>query len=368
MQYLFVICGVFSALFSLLLFTRKEKEYEHWFLAFMFLLVTVNCSFVFAFSSSPGPYYVKIFSELNYAIPLLYGPLFLYYTKSLTTKNFTLTGWDYLHYLPFGLFFIIILIPAFTSYKLPDNNQLGYPLVKLIVTPFYLVSVVIMIRKYHRRFLEQYSYEQEVNLIWLNWIITGAIILWLIATVSYLFNLFNEENKILLYDYYTLSFLGVFLFGLAFVAFKKTDLFTSRQNAETVTLEKFESEEKVEAENTVSDDQEVSADLIKITAVMASEAPYLDPLLTLNKLATISGIPTYRLTKVLKLSLKSNFYDYVNSFRVDNVKRLLDEGQAENFSILGIATESGFNSKASFNRVFKKITGITPSAYLKSRS
>lgn len=369
MQYLFVICGVFSLLFSLLLFTRKNKEYEHWFLAFMFLLITVNCAFVFAFSASTEPYYVKIFSELNYAIPLLYGPLFLYYTKSLTTKEFKLSGWDYVHYLPFLIFFIIILIPVFTSFKLPANNQLGYPLIKLITAPFYLVAVIILIRSYHKRFLEQYSYEQEVNLIWLNWIITGAIILWVIATGSYLYNLFNDEAKILLYDYYTLSFLAVFLFGLAFVAFKKTDLFSSRNRAEVQTLTKLEQEPtSAEIEKEVSSHDELELDVKKLEKVMLEKEPYLDPLLSLNKLASISGIPSYRLTKVLKQSLESNFYDYINGFRVENVKRLLDEGHAESFSILGIASESGFNSKASFNRIFKKLTGMTPTAYLKSLS
>ncbi len=368
MQYLFVICGVFSLLFSLLLFTRKSKEYEHWFLAFMFLLITVNCAFVFAFSASEELYYVRIFSELNYAIPLLYGPLFLYYTKALTTKEFKLTSWDYVHYLPFFVFFLVILVPVFTTFKLPDNNQLGYPLIKLITAPFYLIAVIILIRSYHKRFLEQYSYEQEVNLIWLNWIITGAIILWVIATASYLYNLFNDEAKILLYDYYTLSFLAVFLFGLAFVAFKKTDLFTSRKNSDAQLLAKLEPESSAQQEEVTPPHNELEIDLKKLETVMIEQEPYLDPLLSLNKLAAISGIPSYRLTKVLKQALQSNFYDYVNRFRVENVKKLLGEGQAESFSILGIASESGFNSKASFNRIFKKLTGMTPTAYLKSIS
>ena len=68
---------------------------------------------------------------------------------------------------------------------------------------------------------------------------------------------------------------------------------------------------------------------------------------------------------MLNTSLNQNFYDFINTYRVSEVKRRLDEGEAENFSILGIAEECGFNSKASFNRVFKKITGTTPTGYMK---
>ena len=64
--------------------------------------------------------------------------------------------------------------------------------------------------------------------------------------------------------------------------------------------------------------------------------------------------------------MNSSFYEFINTHRVEKVKELLKEGRAEQLSILGVAEESGFNSKASFNRIFKKATGLTPSAYLKS--
>lgn len=365
MQYLFVISGAFSALFSLLLFSKSRKKYEHWFLAVIFLLVTVNSAFVFAFANSTGAYYVPIFSELNYAIPLLYGPLFWFYTKALTTQGYKFKSVDYVHFLPFLLFFAIILVPVFTSYNLP-KTQLGYPLIKLVISPFYLFSVIIMIRKYHAKLLEEYSYELEINLIWLNWIVIGGLILWVIGSASYVYNLFVQDNRILLYDYYTLSFLAIYLFALAFVAFRYTDIFVKEsaphQEIKKVILDAAPQEVKTET----IEDNDFTVELNKLETLMLESSPYLDPLLTLNKLATLSGIPSYRLSSVLKSSINRNFYDYINKYRVEKVKALLAEGQAEKLSLLGIAMESGFNSKASFNRVFKNMTGKTPTQYLKT--
>ena len=204
MQYSFVICGVLTLLFALLIYSRKQKELEHWLLALIFLLLTVNCAYVFCFFNSEASFHVLIFSELNYAIPLLYGPLFFYYTKALTTQDFKMRAKDRLHFLPFLIFFLIVLADQLIPGGfLPDNAQHGYPFPKLILTPLYFFASIFLIRRYHRGYLEEYSYEQESNLIWLNWIITGAIILWVIASVGYVLNLFREHHKIMIYDYYT---------------------------------------------------------------------------------------------------------------------------------------------------------------------
>ncbi len=365
MQYLFVVCGAFSALFCLLSFSRKNKNIEHWYLGSIFLLVTVNCLFVFEFTTSSKTYYEPVFSELNYAIPLLYGPLLWFYSKAMTIKDYSLNRWDYLHFLPFFIFFLIILIPVFSSHSLPTQTQLGYPLIKLVTAPFYLFAVIRIIREYHKKFLEEYSYEQEVNLLWMNWIVTGAVVLWMIGLGSYLYNLFNEKEMILLYDVYTLSFLGLYLFGLAFVAVRHTDLFSSvKSHAQNPA--KFVASNTVIAETSQLDADNYVADQRQLLTTISDKEPYLDPLLTLDKLSEISGIPSYRLTKLLKIKMNSSFYEFINTHRVAKVKELLKEGRAEQLSILGVAEESGFNSKASFNRIFKKATGLTPSAYLKS--
>jgi len=345
---------------------KKNKAYEHKFLALIFFLITINSVYVFQFFRSARTedfYYVPFFSELNYAIPLLYGPLLWFYTRALTQKNFTIAGKDYLHFIPFIVFFLVILSPQFLDVGFLESKQVGYPLLKLILTPFYLFSVLLLLNKYRAQLLNAISYEHKVNLYWLSWITVGAIALWVIAVGGFIFNEMNDNKTPLLYDYYVTSFLGVFLFVLGIVAFARTDIFT-RNAEEPLVPEKIIFEDETVIETVIETSQD--GELQQLKEVMTKEKPFLDPLLSISKLAEVAKIPQYKISKMLNTALNQNFYDFVNGYRIEEVKQRLKDGEAEQYSILGIATECGFNSKASFNRVFKKIVKMTPTAYLKS--
>lgn len=105
----------------------------------------------------------------------------------------------------------------------------------------------------------------------------------------------------------------------------------------------------------------------KLMQALQDERMYLQTDLRLRTLADRVGIKSYRLTELIQSHLKTNFYDLVNSMRVDHAKTLLEQTERP-LNIAGIAAESGFNSKSVFNEVFKKFTGITPSEYRKSRN
>lgn len=378
MNNLFVISGVFCALFTLLLLTKKNKGAEDRILATLFFLLTINCVYVYNFAKSTELYYVPLFSELNYAIPLLFGPLLYFYIRSLTSSDFRLIKSDWLHFIPFVVFLLVTTLTQWTNFKIePQGAQLGFPLSKLILTPFYLFAGIRVLRNYHRRFLDEYSFEMEANIVWMNWIVIGAIILWLIASISYTYNLFSPDNKILLYDYYTMAFLSFFLFGLTFVAVKNTTLFHDNSGGmpSIIKLKEQVIADKTPQDATTSAETEVQErstknieeqDLEQLITAMQEDELFSDPLLTLAKLSTATTIPAYRISKVLKTAEKGSFYDFINHHRVERVKTLLNEGKAEQLSLLGIAEEAGFNSKASFNRVFKKISGLTPTQYLKN--
>jgi AraC-like DNA-binding protein len=73
-----------------------------------------------------------------------------------------------------------------------------------------------------------------------------------------------------------------------------------------------------------------------------------------------------QLSQLINDGLGDNFYDFVNKYRVDEVKRLMTDPKAKNFNLLGIALEAGFKSKSTFNLIFKRFTGLTPSEYRKN--
>lgn len=100
-----------------------------------------------------------------------------------------------------------------------------------------------------------------------------------------------------------------------------------------------------------------------IEKYMLANKPYLDNELTIRKLATLLEMQPHHLSQVINSSLNSNFYTFVNKYRIQEVIDLMKDPQRKHHTILAIAYDSGFKSKSSFNTIFKKMTGKTPSEY-----
>lgn len=103
----------------------------------------------------------------------------------------------------------------------------------------------------------------------------------------------------------------------------------------------------------------------KLSYALAEKKVYLDDSLTLADLADELGITTKKLSELINQHLDTNFYNLINDYRVNEVIARLSGPDAEKFTLLGIAFDCGFQSKASFNRIFKQKTGQSPSAYKK---
>jgi AraC-like DNA-binding protein len=99
---------------------------------------------------------------------------------------------------------------------------------------------------------------------------------------------------------------------------------------------------------------------------MEKQRPYLDPELSLSALAKELGINRNQLSQSINDGLGENFYDFVNKYRVEEVKRLMADPNKQNYNLLGIAVEAGFKSKSTFNLIFKRFTGLTPTEYKKN--
>ena len=100
---------------------------------------------------------------------------------------------------------------------------------------------------------------------------------------------------------------------------------------------------------------------------MKTEKPYTNPELTLNQLAKSLDVHPNTLSQVINSKENRNFYDLINENRVNEFIHLVTQARQQQFTLLGMAFDSGFNSKASFNRNFKKYAGITPSEFMKQQ-
>ena len=115
--------------------------------------------------------------------------------------------------------------------------------------------------------------------------------------------------------------------------------------------------------------EEMSSRILKrLTDTMQEEKPYLNNTLTLPELAEMLSTPPNYLSQVINEQLQMNFFDYVNSYRIETAKNLIINPLPHTLTILDIAMESAFNSKSAFYSAFKKQVGITPAAFKKSLS
>jgi AraC-like DNA-binding protein len=103
--------------------------------------------------------------------------------------------------------------------------------------------------------------------------------------------------------------------------------------------------------------------LAKLKNLMEEKKPYLDAFLNINQLARRLNIQPRHLSQILNESLHQNFYDFVNSYRIEEAKKMLLDSFNEKSTVLEVLLDVGFNSKSAFNRAFKKNTGLTPSEF-----
>lgn len=113
-------------------------------------------------------------------------------------------------------------------------------------------------------------------------------------------------------------------------------------------------------------DREAAALERALLHVMETERPWQNSELTLADLAERLKTSPHKLSEVLNSQVGQTFYDFVNAYRVRDVQRRIADERSQHLKILALAMDAGFASKSTFNHVFRKHTGHTPSAYRRS--
>ena len=151
----------------------------------------------------------------------------------------------------------------------------------------------------------------------------------------------------------------VFVYGLAFLALRGPQA----PEPEPAPGAGDATEPACKYERSALTPERADAFLKRLLELMKSEKPYTDGELTLPRRASRLSVSTHHLSQVINERLRQNFPDFVNSYRVEEAKRMLKDPAAGHYSLLAVAEAVGFNSKSSFNTAFKKQTGMTPSEF-----
>ena len=152
------------------------------------------------------------------------------------------------------------------------------------------------------------------------------------------------------------------MFSISFYGFKQPDIFEAHKFYRFENLEP----EKYKRSGLKEDDEEVF--LNQILAYMAESKVYLNRDLTLQDVSNATGIPTHYISQTINNKLSKNFFSFINGFRVEEAKRRILDASYKNLTLLAIAYDACFNSKSSFNQIFKRETGLTPSEFKKVNS
>jgi len=372
MKYIYFI-ACFNAFFFLGLLLHKKPKLQHdrilifWLLYLGIAIGTYVLTMGF-FPSAP------FLSSGIIALFLLHGPFMYLYIFALTSNHEGFKIDKLWHFAPFAAFILYLLVasgfPAYSQGIRVDHVTQGaakQPLLFLLFLVLTALSGPMYFFLAHQRFRQikesiHHFTSRDIDLDWLGKLIYTFGVIWtifiIIAVIHHVFHLFSIAFCI---NGLFLS-LSAFIILIGYFGLKQKGIFISYVLEEP---NKPIAEKKVKYAASRLKDADLKKCFHKIDNYFEAKKPYLDPDLTLPKLAESLNVPTHHLSQVVNEMHGRNFFDFINQFRVEEVKRKIQDTNFQNYSLLGIALESGFNSKSAFNRVFKKITGFTPSEYKK---
>jgi len=384
------ISGIFMSFFiAFLLLTKRHKTLSDRILAIWVAVIGTHLLSYYLYSLGYWDRYPHM-TGVTAPFPLLHGPLLYLYTLSSLRSESKLHKTDYLHFAPAVLAYLY-MSPFFFFYSarekaLVDAGEIpdfavfsSVLLVAFIISGLsYAILSYRLTLQHKRKIDDHFSYEEGITLNWLRHCILGIGIFFLSATIIVLLREGMGVTFPFNADYIFYTVIIVFIFYLGYFGIRHQDMFTHNPETEKARLAKDwkegtyqtdePSERKIKEQKYKKSG--LKPDLLtqiheKLIRHMEKEQPFLDPKLNLTGLAAQLEISPNQLSQVINQKEEVNFHDFVNQYRIEEfVKRA---SQNTSFSLLAHALDAGFNSKSSFNGIFKKHTGMTPSQYLAQR-
>lgn len=357
------VCGFQAIIFSGLIAYKKPRRLANTFLAlliFFYALIVVNIVLVNVLKDQNLLHvfrYIQL--EMLYGI----GPTLYFYTKCITNPDFKFKHKHYLHFIPLVLEFIFyrtviyrlgsdgLYLNEMSTYSYIYLTQQWLGVISILIYSFICLTILI---KHQKKLKEYYSKIENISLKWLQ---TPIIIY---ASYFILWNLLTQVDRFFfdlnLREYYFLPNFVILSIATCWLGFKGY----VQKERDFVSLKSIPKKTKT---NTTEKDKIF---ISKLNDLLKTQKPYLNPELNLSTLSEMLEMKPKQVSAKINSNYSQNFYDLVNSYRVKEFQERLKSSSLEKFSLLGLAFDSGFNSKSTFNNAFKKHTQLTPSQYIKT--
>lgn len=355
-----------------LLFSPFFKATLNKYLAFSVILISVIGlnEWLSSWNFDDQYYFIDFFGDDTPWILLFYVPMFLYFIKSVE-HPFGSSKWRMILFVPFLIFLVLNIIinldVDFGVYKIPRVARF----MDIVYTvEFYTAlafSIVLCLAAYR---LIGKSDQAEADKNWLKriWLFTSMLILLWLIIVLLPVSLFGGNRTL---DYtlwiaisffiYWIIYKGLFQFKLARDQSAIQAILHAKAGAPEPNLE------TISQPQTAPNFTEDNIYFQKLEQLIQKEHIYRNQDISRDMVAEKLGISPGYLSQVINAITENNFTTYINTYRVEEIKKMLQDPAFDQYSLLAIGMEAGFKSKSAFYTTFKKETGMTPSAF-KDRS
>ena len=377
MDLIFLIGAVQALFLALIAFWKKERRTGDIMLAIWIAFMGLHL--LNHYLSTTGflfdhPHLLNI----GICFPMLEGPLMYWYVQVMVNETGRFRTKYLLHTIPFLTYTIYFF---FDFYFLSAEQKLTYYhsnilsphgifklmyILNVSIGPIYVIWSIWLLSNFKRSLANKFSYTEKISLDWLKFILWGLGLVWITVIITSFFDLFPtpEEGNPTADIIYLSVVIAVFVIGV--YGIKQQAILKSIPGSDFKSVSAQRKKSVNELNNELRDadvDPDTEKKLTSLIKYMENEKPYLNPELNIGELANSLNMHSHQLSKFINNSLSKNFFEFVNEFRIQEFKRNVTDPKNRHISILGIAIDAGFNSKASFNRIFKNSTGQTPSQF-----
>jgi AraC-like DNA-binding protein len=327
------------------------------------LLCSVSIDMIFTYLNL-SDIIIQYPSLISISDPLypLFGPLLYLFVIALTSETFIFKKKYILFFLP--VFFEFVNLLPFLSISDEDklhtlwslsyggyraNEYVFFWTIELLFNTGMTIAAAVILRKYAQRLKDFLSDTKRVNLIWLRRFIYLCIV-FLLLQLIFIVLFYAGFSSISTAFTWVYCLMAVSFYLTSYWALTKPEIFLTSDKAVKYHKTSLPAE-KAEL---------LEANLLEL---MKEKKPYLDNSIRIGDIAALLSVSTNHLSQIINQNLGKNFYDFINQYRVDEAKLLMQDPLKQKLTLIAIAMDAGFNSKSTFNKVFKELTRQTPSEY-----
>ncbi len=360
-------------LFALLLLSIDSNHRRSNFFLALFLLqqAAIPLDILISFGSEFRQITLDFSPDLFYVFGFGYwleAPLLLWYVRSLIFRDYRLQTRDLIYIVPFGLYLIHQIVFYYSLGASWRASELAN--YDISSTPSYIhwitlsreifrvglgILCLIELKHYRSRLKSQYADVEKDELSWLSILIIGFTALRFWAVLVLVFVILNIVFQIKL-DFELMGLIG------NYTAFLLISLLLFFSLGHASIHEGVERDTGPNETNTEYLNPELKARLVKS---LEAERIYLKSNLTLDRLAEHLSMTPKVLSGVINRQLNCNFFELINTYRIKEAKELLVS--KPDMTVMSVIFEAGFNSKATFNTIFKRKVGLTPTQFREQR-